>query len=533
VNNSSDALYLKPETKMELLMFRWFAWPHLISPTQHALNMTFRHLPLMTSFISNPKIHISAMQDPMMLGGPFVDLPEHAVPLVKELLERTRDEGANLIHFAQELRAFDKAVQERAKGFSLDEFYGQISQSIAGAIEISYDINNHPNVRVIEEIVYDHYLNNKHAQEVLLHNIKDTERTFFMSTPRLALDKAFTCRMEFADPRIDLLSSMRTHPHSLNEVANLLDVDMKTTPLFADFFTDVAPRRKECDYQGDGVRVRYFGHACIVIQTAKTCIVIDPVVTWDNDEGDCRFSFFDLPDRIDYLIISHCHQDHFSPESLVQLRRRVRKVVVPRNLGGNVTDPSMKLILQRLGYSNIEVVDIFGRIEFDEGEIISLPFSGEHADLNIQSKHTFVVSIKGRKLFFLVDSDAINPALYRLLGEIVGQIDVAFVGMECVGAPLTWLYGPLLTGSISRRNDESRRLSGADCERAWRLIVEELKCRSVYIYAMGQEPWMRYLMGLEYQPDSVQLQQAGNFVSRCTQAGVTVEYLRIAKEMII
>ena len=117
MNNSSDAMYLKPETKMELLMFRWFAWPHLISPTQHALNMAFRHLPLMTSFISNPKIHISAMQDPMMLGGPFVDLPEHAVPLVKELLERTRDEGSHLIHFAQELRAFDKAIQERAKVF--------------------------------------------------------------------------------------------------------------------------------------------------------------------------------------------------------------------------------------------------------------------------------------------------------------------------------------------------------------------------------------------------------------------------------
>ena len=63
--------------------------------------------------------------------------------------------------------------------------------------------------------------------------------------------------------------------------------------------------------------------------------------------------------------------------------------------------------------------------------------------------------------------------------------------------------------------------------------MEELRCRSVYIYAMGQEPWMRYLMGLEYQPDSVQLQQAGNFVSRCTEAGLTVEYLKIAKEMMI
>src|SRR6185437_14553991 len=98
----------------------------------------------------------------------------------------------------------------------------QISPSIAGAIELSYDLNNHPNIRVIEEIVYDHYSNNKHAQEVSLHRIKDTRRTFFMSTPRLALDKAVTYKMEFSDPRIDVLSSMRTRPHSLNEVAQLL-----------------------------------------------------------------------------------------------------------------------------------------------------------------------------------------------------------------------------------------------------------------------------------------------------------------------
>ena len=126
---------------------------------------------------------------------------------------------------------------------------------------------------------------------MLLHNIKDTQRTFFMSTPRLGLDKALTYKMEFSDPRIDLLSSMRTRPHSLNDVAKLLDVDMIRTPLFADFFTDVPPRIKECDYQGDGVRVRYFGHACIVIQSAKTCIVIDPVVTGIPTKGMVGFHF--------------------------------------------------------------------------------------------------------------------------------------------------------------------------------------------------------------------------------------------------
>ena len=278
------------------------------------------------------------------------------------------------------------------------------------------------------------------------------------------------------------------------------------------------------------MRVRYFGHACVLIQTARTSILIDPTVTWDPDETDGRFTFADLPDVIDVVVISHCHQDHFSPELLVQLRHRIRKIIVPRNGGGNVADPSMKLILERLGFTDIEVVDAFDSIAFNEGEIVSLPFSGEHADLSIHSKQTIFVKIKGRKFFFLVDLDAIDPALYKLVTEIIGRPDASFVGMECFGAPLTWLYGPLITKPVSRRNDESRRLSASNCERAWQL-VKDLGTPKAFIYAMGQEPWLRYLMGLEYKPDAVQLQQARSFVERCVAADVEIEHLDISREI--
>jgi hypothetical protein len=50
---------------------------------------------------------------------------------------------------------------------------------------------------------------------------------------------------------------------------------------------------------------------------------------------------------------------------------------------------------------------------------------------------------------------------------------------------------------------------------------------------MGQESWMRYLMGLEYRSDSVQLKQAGSFIKRCIDIGLTVEYLNISKELIV
>lgn len=522
--------FLKPDVKIELLAGRWFAWPHLIAPVPHAMNIAFRHLPLMQSFVANPQVHVAAASDPNMLGGPFIDLPAAAVPEVRALIQRTTSQFPQLIAFAKDFKAFDQSLQNGANGFCLSDFYNGMPSALAGATEIAYDLNNHPGLRVIEEIVYKYHLDNRPGQEICLSRTRDADRKFFMTTPRLSALGNFFAKMDFASPQLDALSAMRVKPGSLQEMARMFDVNSADRDAFEQLFTTEAPVRKAVDYTGDDVRVRYFGHACVLLQTARTTILIDPTVTWDTNDSDGRFTFADLPDVIDFVVISHCHQDHFSPELLVQLRQRVRRIVVPRNVGGNIADPSMKLILQRLGYTNIDVVDAFDAISFDEGEIISLPFSGEHADLNIHSKQTIFINIKGKRFFFLVDSDAIDPGLYKAVIEIVGRPDAMFIGMECFGAPLSWLYGPLMTKPITRRNDESRRLSASNSERAWRL-VKDLGCSKAFIYAMGQEPWLRYLMGLEYKPDAIQLKQADNFVARCVEAGVEIEHLNIAREM--
>jgi L-ascorbate metabolism protein UlaG (beta-lactamase superfamily) len=531
VPGMSDQAFLKPDVKIELLAGRWFAWAHLIAPVQHAMNIAFRHLPLMQSFVATPQVHIAAAKDPNMLGGPFLDLPESAVPEIKTLIQRTTTEFSELIAFARDFKTFDQALQDGANGFCLSEFYDRMPASLAGATEICYDLNNNPALRVIEEIIYKYHFDGRPAQEICLSQTKDSDRKFFMTTPRVSAPGTHFASADFSAPQLDIISSMRTRAGSLREVSKSLDVDPSQQAIFKSFFSTEAPRRNSPQYLGDDVRVRYFGHACVLIQTARTSILIDPTVTWDSDDSDGRLTFSDLPDAIDFVIISHCHQDHFSPELLVQLRHRVRRIVVPRNGGGNIADPSMKLILERLGYTNIDVVDAFDASRFDEGEIISLPFSGEHADLNVHSKQTIFINIKGRRFFFLVDSDAIDPALYKLVTEVVGRPDACFIGMECFGAPLTWLYGPLLTKPISRRNDESRRLSASNCERAWRLM-KDLACPKAFIYAMGQEPWLRYLMGLEYKPDSVQLTQVRNFAERCVEAGIEVEHLNIARELV-
>jgi len=368
-------------------------------------------------------------------------------------------------------------------------------------------------------------------QEIMLHATGETDRHFFMSTPRLEHPDKFFFKMRFSDKRLDALARMRSEPASFDAIANLLEVDEADKPTFRKFFSAQAPQRHGArDYSEGGMRMRFFGHACVLFQTAHVSILLDPFVgIEDTDEN--RFTINDLPETIDYVVISHSHQDHFNAEMLIQLRYRIKRVIVPANNSGNITDPSMKLTLKELGFENVDVLDCMDEIQVPGGQILSLPFTGEHADLAIYSKQAIVLTLEGKKFMFLVDSDGRDIALYQRLKRKIGEVDVLFIGMECAGAPLNWLYEPLLGKPVNRRNNESRRLSGADCERAWNILAE-VKSPRVFVYAMGQEPWMRYIMGLEYTADSVQLTESDKFVKQCIENGIEAERLYLRREVI-
>jgi hypothetical protein len=221
---------------------------------------------------------------------------------------------------------------------------------------------------------------------------------------------------------------------------------------------------------------------------------------------------------------------------LLQIRPRIRKIVIPLNNRGSLSDPSMKLCLAQLGFYDVITLGYFDSISFSDGRVVSIPFPGEHSDLDIYSKQSIFVEVKGRRLLFLVDSDGWDSMLYqRIAQQILGperHVDALFLGMECNGAPLTWLYGPLLSRPISRRDDDSRRLSGSNYERALR-IIGQFECSRVYVYAMGQEPWLKHIMGLEYATDSIQLTESNKLVDHCRSEGMVCERLYGSRDLLI
>ncbi len=89
---------------------------------------------------------------------------------------------------------------------------------------------------------------------------------------------------------------------------------------------------------------------------------------------------------------------------------------------------------------------------------------------------------------------------------------------------MSWLYGPLLPEPLAREIDQSRRLDGSNADRAIAL-VKALDVVEVKIYALGMEPWMKFISSLQHSPDSPALQQSDIFIERCRNLGISAERL--------
>lgn len=514
----SKEYYARLNLTVKPLFNSWIAKDHLIPPASAAMYVKNLHMELMRSYLMAPEYHMKAANSPELVGGPWIGCEPQRAKEIEDLMEQTAVRSAKLLKMGNAIEQLDRLLRNEAKGSSLEPLYARVPDQLKGYVELVYDLNNNPSIRFIEGLLYKSDFYDPALQSFALSLIDKDYRPFQWTTPWLPDDSCVHLRIPFAHNGLDELCRMRTTPRPFEYIKEVLQLEERDERLFFSFLTEEGPTPYE-KYRGDGVRLRYFGHACLLLETRDMSILTDPIVSYKYDAGIDRFTFADLPDEIDYAVITHGHFDHLYFETLLQLRHKIKHLIIRKNAGGALQDPSLRLILRQLGFERVIELEEFDTVEFEGGGIMALPFLGEHGDLNITGRAAHLIRVYGNSILCAADSCNIEPSLYSHIHKLVGDIDILYLGMESAGAPLSCVYGPLLTRPLDRKHDQSRRTTGSDFERAL-AIIEHLHVKQVYIYAMGLEPWLRHILPMEERRDSKGIVDSNRLIEECASRGM-------------
>ncbi len=509
---------LADSTLVEPLVNSWSAWSRLVAPVPASLHLMNYQLKTLRSYLANPEYHVNANRDPDLVGGAFVDITPDRAHEVAELLAKTEAVQARSLELARVVTDYQNWLADEATGQSMEPFYREMPELLRGRVELVYDYYNRPTARFVEGMLYGSEFYDKGLQSLRISTLKrDGSRTFFKSTPRLMEPDQLDWVVPFDSEKVDELFGLDAEPQPLGRILEILGLDASDAERLLPFLTEQPAALPET-WSGPGVRVRYLGHACVLMEWGGVSVITDPYVGVVPEQGGVeRFSYRDLPRKIDYALVTHNHQDHFALETLLRLRHRIGCLVVPKAYGMVHGDSSLKMMAQKLGFKNVVEMDSMESLAVRGGEIIAVPFFGEHADL-AHGKSAYVVRAGRESVMFAADADCLDARIYQQVRASLGDIETVFLGTECVGAPLSWDCGPLFPRKVQHQHDQTRRYHGCDAKAALELL-EAVGAKRLYNYAMGMEPWLEHILGLGLSEDSVQVMESNRLLAKARARG--------------
>ena len=185
---------------------------------------------------------------------------------------------------------------------------------------------------------------------------------------------------------------------------------------------------------------------------------------------------------------------------------------MPKNSNAFYADMSLRLLAQRLGFKDVREMDCLEELPIVGGRILAVPFLGEHNDLP-SAKSAYSIQLDAQSILLAADSNCLDASIYEHVLEMTGPHDMLFIVMECVGAPLTWVYWPILPIKSEHRHSQSRRSNGCNAVNALKL-AQAIQCRRAVVYALGREPWHGHLLALNPTDEDVYVTESDTFIQR-------------------
>lgn len=172
----------------------------------------------------------------------------------------------------------------------------------------------------------------------------------------------------------------------------------------------------------------WLGHSSYYLQTDGKKILIDPVFSENaSPVPDTNTAFAgsniyqpdDIPDDIDYLLITHDHWDHLDYPTLDALKSKVKQVITPIGVGS---------YLEQWGYSSdiIYQGDWYNSFKQDDLEIHILParhFSGRLLERDQTLWASYAIISDSQRIYFSGDSG--YDTYFKQIGEQFGSFDLA------------------------------------------------------------------------------------------------------------
>ncbi len=185
----------------------------------------------------------------------------------------------------------------------------------------------------------------------------------------------------------------------------------------------------------------WFGHSSYFLKYKNFSVLVDPVLFGNASpvpvfgypfKGATPYKPEDIP-VIDLLLLTHDHYDHLSYETLIKLKNRVRKIIVPLGVGADLRywgfNPA---IITELDWD--QKIEVLGNLSVTA--TTARHFSGRFLVRNKTLWTSYVLDFFDYKIF--VGGDSGYGKHFAEIGKTHGPFDLAM--LECGQYGKNWPY---------------------------------------------------------------------------------------------